>query len=190
MVENNRQQQRNAAIVAFISVVAAAVVVEDETANGKVSVDEFLETLDQALNARLSNPDGAALAEPVRTLCDIFRSSVRRKKSRFFFKREIDGIFEDNDDSPALTTGERKVEVSVVRDGERALEALRELMSPGKVTDDVLYTIAAVSMYRLIHRATVSDCPHAKHALEHIGFAKTDEAFERLREMAWRLARD
>ena len=88
-----------------------------------------------------------------------------------------------------MPTGERTVEVSVIWDGERALEALRELVQPSQVDDAGLYNIAANSMAHLIHRATVNDCPHAKHVLEHIGFAKDGEAFERLREVALSLAR-
>ena len=85
--------------------------------------------------------------------------------------------------------GERKVEVTVVWDGERALEAMRELVSPEQVDDSGLFNIALQSMYRLIHRATVNDCEHAQHALEHIGFPKDAAAFARLRAVAELLAR-
>ena len=88
-----------------------------------------------------------------------------------------------------MVTGERKVEISVVWDNEVALEAMRELVSPDQVDDAGLYNMAVVGMYHLIHRATVNDCPHAKHVLEHIGFSKNAESFGRLRDVALRHAR-
>ena len=103
MAEDNRRQQlRNAAIVAFMSVVAGAVVVNDETSKGKVSVEEFLETFDQCLDMRLKQPGGAELEAPVRSLCDMLRLMIRRKKSRFVMKRAIDEIFDDIDDEVGL----------------------------------------------------------------------------------------
>ena len=99
MTANDRQQLRNNAIVAFISVVSASIVVDDVTMEGKASSEDFLETLDLALKHRLSRPDGAALAAPVGTLCDILRSMVRRSKAGFAMGGSIadliDELFED-----------------------------------------------------------------------------------------------
>ena len=97
MSDNDRQRARNDAIVAFVNVVATAVVVLDETGEGKVSAEEFLETVDQALSERLNKPDGAVLAASVRTLCDVLRMMVRRRKSRFEMERAIDEIFDKID---------------------------------------------------------------------------------------------
>ena len=69
-----------------------------------------------------------------------------------------------------MSDGRRIVEVSVTEEVEQNLEVVRRLMSPRQVGDAGLFQIAAASIQRLVQRAMGANCPHAKHALEHIGF--------------------
>ena len=64
----------------------------------------------------------------------------------------------------------RIVEVPVTEEVEQNLDVVRKLMSPHKVEDAGLFQIAATTIERLVGRAVIRNCPHAKHALEHIGF--------------------
>ena len=65
----------------------------------------------------------------------------------------------------------REVTVTLVSEHEEALARLRmhkpSLLAKG---DDAGVLAMAVDMLaHLVHRATVNECPHARHALEHIG---------------------
>ena len=68
------------ATVAFMQAVAFAVAVHDTTKRGEMSAEEFLETVDQALEIRLKQPDGVELAVLALRLRDNFRKMVSKTK--------------------------------------------------------------------------------------------------------------
>ena len=68
------------ATVAFMQAVAFAVAVHDTTMRGEMSAEEFLGTVDQALEIRLKQPDGVELAVLVLRLRDNFRKMVSKTK--------------------------------------------------------------------------------------------------------------
>ena len=68
------------ATVAFMQAVAFAVAVHDTTMRGEMSAEEFLATVDQALEIRLKQPDGVELAVLVLRLRDNFRKMVSKTK--------------------------------------------------------------------------------------------------------------
>ena len=76
MTKNN---MRNAT-VAFMQAVAFAVAVHDTTMRGEMSAEEFLGTVDQALEIRLKQPGGVELAVLVLRLRDNFRKMVSKTK--------------------------------------------------------------------------------------------------------------
>ena len=79
MADHDQEQLRNAT-VAFMQAVAFAVAVHDTTKRGEMSAEEFLETVDQALEIRLKQPDGVELAVLVLRLRDNFRKMVSKTK--------------------------------------------------------------------------------------------------------------
>ena len=65
----------------------------------------------------------------------------------------------------------REVAVTLVAEHEDDLARLR-MHSPslfGKVDDAGVLAMALDRLACLVERATVNECPHARHALEHIG---------------------
>ena len=68
------------ATVAFMQAVAFAVAVHDTAMRGEMSAEEFLATVDQALEIRLKQPDGVELAVLVLRLRDNFRKMVSKTK--------------------------------------------------------------------------------------------------------------
>ena len=68
------------ATVAFMQAVAFAVAVHDTTMRGEMSAEEFLGTVDQALEIRLKQPDGVELAVLLLRLRDNFRKMVSKTK--------------------------------------------------------------------------------------------------------------
>jgi hypothetical protein len=68
------------ATVAFMQAVAFAVAVHDTTMRGEMSAEEFLATVDQALEIRLKQPDGVELAVLLLRLRDNFRKMVSKTK--------------------------------------------------------------------------------------------------------------
>ena len=68
------------ATVAFMQAVAFAVAVHDTTMRGEMSAEEFLATVDQALEIRLKQPDGVELAVLALRLRDNFRKMVSKTK--------------------------------------------------------------------------------------------------------------
>ena len=68
------------ATVAFMQAVAFAVAVHDTTMRGEMSAEEFLGTVDQALEIRLKQPDGVELAVLALRLRDNFRKMVSKTK--------------------------------------------------------------------------------------------------------------
>ena len=79
MAGHDQEQQRNAT-VAFMQAVAFVVAVHDTTMQGEMSAEEFLGTVDQALEIRLKQPDGVELAVLVLRLRDNFRKMVSKTK--------------------------------------------------------------------------------------------------------------
>ena len=78
----------------------------------------------------------------------------------------------------------REVTVTLVSEHEEALGQLR-MHKPSllaKLDDAGVLAIALDRMGALIHRATVVQCPHARHALEHIGLPPEGDT--------WRAAND
>ena len=63
----------------------------------------------------------------------------------------------------------RVVQVVVLEEHEEAMARLQMVLAPHKVDDAGLFQIALSSIGNLIQRAEVIGCPHAKHALAHIG---------------------
>ena len=68
------------ATVAFMQAVAFAVAVHDTTMRGEMSAEEFLGTVDQALEIRLKQPDGVELTVLLLRLRDNFRKMVSKTK--------------------------------------------------------------------------------------------------------------
>ena len=66
----------------------------------------------------------------------------------------------------------REIRVGVLREHEKHLASLRISLAPHKVDDAGLFQIALSCIGELIHRATIVKCPHAKHALDHIGIGE------------------
>ena len=65
----------------------------------------------------------------------------------------------------------REVTVTLVAEHEEDLARLR-IHTPSlfaKVDDAGVLATALDRLACLVHRATVNECPHARHALEHIG---------------------
>ena len=79
MADHDQEQLRNAT-VAFMQAVAFTVAVHDTTMRGEMSAEEFLETVDQALEIRLKQPDGVELAVLLLRLRDNFRKMVSKTK--------------------------------------------------------------------------------------------------------------
>ena len=79
MAEQEQEQMSNAT-VAFMQAVAFAVAVHDTKMRGEMSAEEFLGTVDQALEIRLKQPDGMELAVLVLRLRDNFRKMVSKTK--------------------------------------------------------------------------------------------------------------
>ena len=79
MADHDQEQMSNAT-VAFMQAVAFAVAVHDTTMRGEMSAEEFLETVDQALEIRLKQPDGVELAVLLLRLRDNFRKMVSKTK--------------------------------------------------------------------------------------------------------------
>ena len=97
MADHDREQLRNAT-VAFVRALAAAVAVHDTTMRGAMSAEEFFETVDQALEIRLKQPDGVELAVLLLRLRDNFRKMVSKSKVLLEMGRAVDEIFDDKDD--------------------------------------------------------------------------------------------
>ncbi len=80
IVTAHDQEQMSNATVAFMQAVAFAVAVHDTTMRGEMSAEEFLGTVDQALEIRLKQPGGVELAVLVLRLRDNFRKMVSKTK--------------------------------------------------------------------------------------------------------------
>ena len=66
---------------------------------------------------------------------------------------------------------EREVTVTLLPEHEDHLARLR-IHKPSlyaKVEDAGVLAMALDALAHLVHRATVNECPHARHALEHLG---------------------
>ena len=79
MADHDQEQMSNAT-VAFMQAVAFAVAVHDTGMQGEMSAEEFLGTVDQALEIRLKQPDGVELAVLLLRLRDNFRKMVSKTK--------------------------------------------------------------------------------------------------------------
>ena len=95
MTPEERERLCRNALVAFVRVIAVAVVAIDESEPGKLSVDEFLETVDQTLEQRVKIADGAELEQPLHTLRDMLEMFLRRTKGHFDMRRAVDDAFDE-----------------------------------------------------------------------------------------------
>ena len=94
-LSDGERQLREDTSIAFLNLVAITLGTLDHTTKERVTIDEFMETLDTALKMRLTKPDGELLASRLPRLRDWFERRARRCRYEFGMMRSIDEVFDE-----------------------------------------------------------------------------------------------